>query len=201
MTEQRGTGPSVRRIRQAARRYLSRRPVILAGLWAGLPLLTVLFVHGTGASGALVVYTMGIVAWWTARCSGSSWKNPERVKALIAEGGKVLAVLPVRHPRIPVARRLFHGCFVVLTERQVLVFAYSRLRDVPTELMWAADRHEDAVALRDGRTLVLPTPGASTELALPRRLRPTTTTRLAALLRRPPPARQPPPPWRGRGSY
>ncbi|WP_217169915.1 hypothetical protein [Streptomyces sp. AC512_CC834] len=179
------------------------RLALLAVPWAGLPLLAALFVHGADASGVLLVYAVAIAALWTGQCSGLSWKRPERVQGLLAEGEKVMAVLPVRHPRSSVGRRLLHGCFVVLTERQVLVFAYNRLLDVPTDLMWEVDRHEDAVVLRDGRTLVLSTPGTPTELALPRRHRPTTTPRPAALLRKPPPAPQPPPsrPGRGRGPY
>ncbi|WP_208877053.1 hypothetical protein [Streptomyces armeniacus] len=99
--------------------------------------------------------------------SGQSWKDGKRVRALLREGEQANVVLPVRYPGLGLPWRAVRGCFLVLTGQRLLVFGYNRLLDIPTRLLWAADRNEHSVGLRSGRFLTVTGRGSSLQLVAP----------------------------------
>ncbi|WP_128556357.1 hypothetical protein [Streptomyces triticagri] len=85
----------------------------------------------------LVAGTLGAVYY-----SGQSWKERDRVQTLLEPGDTPRAVVPAVLPGAGVRERALRGCFVVLTERQALAFAYNRLLDAPVRSCASAARAE-----------------------------------------------------------
>ncbi|MGW6273801.1 MULTISPECIES: hypothetical protein [unclassified Streptomyces] len=96
---------------------------------------------------------------WLVLAGEQAWKQPGRVRALLDDGEELTAVFPARRLARGASSRTSGGydsCFVVLTNRRVLVFAHNRLVDVPTGLVLDAPRRTCAAELRaDGRRLTV----------------------------------------------
>ncbi|MEV8320716.1 hypothetical protein AB0Q95_41860 [Streptomyces sp. NPDC059900] len=85
---------------------------------------------------------------YTVLYGGQAWRNPERVRALLDDGEEPVTVFPVRSVRTSFPRRLVGaGCFLVVTNRRVLVFAHNRVTDIPTALVWQAPRRDCSAEL------------------------------------------------------
>ncbi|MGC9540558.1 hypothetical protein [Streptomyces sp. UG1] len=133
------------RIRHAADHALRMRLILLSTTWLGVPLLAVLLINIVDVTDGLLVYSITIATWWTAYYSGQSWKNPDRIKALLDDTESPVVVL-----------RTLRGCFVVLTERRILVLTYNKLLDTPTGLLRSACLDTTSAELRsDGRLLTI----------------------------------------------
>ncbi|MEU7584203.1 hypothetical protein AB0B50_42230 [Streptomyces sp. NPDC041068] len=185
------------RVRQVTPKAVWKRLMLIVALWACFPLTAVLFVHTVGAGDGLVVYALLIAAWWTISYSGLSWKNSRRVQELLNEGESPVVVFPARRPRTALPWRTVRGCFVVLTERQVLVLAHNRVLDIPTGVLWVADRGKSSAELRaDGRLLTVKSHGSKIGLGVTPRRRTATAQFVTALgtSRRPDEPPLPPPP-------
>ncbi|MBL3671374.1 hypothetical protein JL475_36845 [Streptomyces sp. M2CJ-2] len=168
--------------RGVVRHALRTRLAVFVILWLGLPLLAAIFVYGTGATTALIIYALVIAAWWTVYYSGRSWKDRDRVGALLEEQESPVVVFPARHPHSPAAWRGVRGCFVVLTDRRVLVVAYNKLLDTPIRVLWVADRSMSSVDRRaDGRLLTVASRGAEMALDVGHRHREATRLFVSAL--------------------
>jgi hypothetical protein len=164
------------RIQRVASRALRKRLILFVALWLGLPLIAALFVYLVSATEGLLIYALVIAAWWTVYFSGQSWKERSRVQTLLDESESPIVVFPVRRPHTPVVWRTVRGCFVVLTERRVLAFTYNKLLDVPTAVLWAADRSKSSAELRaDGRLLTITSQGTGTAFGVTERRRKATT--------------------------
>jgi hypothetical protein len=170
------------RIQRVASHALRKRLILLAILWVSLLLLAALFVYVVGATGGLLIYALAIAGWWTVYYSGQSWKESSRVQALLDEGESPVVVFPARRPHASALWRTVRGCFVVLTERRVLVFTYNKLLDTPTAVLWAADRSKCSAELRaDGRLLTVTSQSAGTAFGVADRRRKATAHFVSAL--------------------
>ncbi|MEU5956986.1 hypothetical protein [Streptomyces sp. NPDC047525] len=93
---------------------------------------------------------MGLVC--TVMCGGQAWRNHARVRALLDDGEELVTAFPVGSVRTSLYRRLVGvGGFLVVTNRRVLVFAHNRVMDVPTALVWHAQRRDCSAKLGPGR--------------------------------------------------
>lgn len=162
------------RLRRMARRSVMVRLAVIVWCLVLFPALLLLFqvLFDIDTSTDPVFFGVCMGLGWVVYLSGQSWKKPDRVRALLDEGEEAIVVLPVRRPATPLPLRLLHGCFIVLTERRVLVFAYNKLLDTPTGILWggAADS-SSAVSKAAGRLLTIESSGMSMEFTVTERHR------------------------------
>ncbi|WP_432192920.1 hypothetical protein [Streptomyces sp. bgisy027] len=144
------------RVKLAARRGIRARIILIIWLGAIVPLLVIALYKTLGLSSDPVFFSLWFGAFFLIYYSGQSWKNGSRVQALLDEAESAIVVFPAGRPHTPAAWRTVRGCFVVLTERRILVFAYNRLLDTPTGLLRSADLGTASAELRsDGRLLTI----------------------------------------------
>ncbi|WP_162929271.1 hypothetical protein [Streptomyces sp. YIM 130001] len=91
---------------------------------------------------------MGVAA--TIHHSGQSWKRRARVQSLLEPGDTVRAVVPAQLPGATARQRIARGCFVVLTDRQMLGYEYNRSLDVTVRCLAIAERADCAATSDPG---------------------------------------------------
>lgn len=158
------------------------RLILIVWLWAIMPVLMVVLNKTLGLRSDPVFFALLLGTCSLIYHSGQSWKESSRVQELLDEGESPVVVFPARRPHTAAPWRTVRGCFVVLTERRVLVFTYNKLLDIPTGVLLVADRSESSAELRvDGRLLTVTSQGTGTAFGVAERRRTATAHFVSAL--------------------